>query len=298
MNSATSPKKSFLEVSIEAPSESVDSIADFLIENITGGNGIVLEDNDDSTIIKLYLRSDRDPENQLIRIRDFLAESWSLPGEDNARSVTTKEIDEIDWVQEYQRKFEPVTVDDIVVKSSWSDEVYPGKLVLTIEPKMAFGTGKHETTQLCIAAVRNCVHGGENILDLGTGSGVLAILAVKLGADHVFGLDIDPNAVENAAENALLNEVADKIDVAEGSMDKIEGTDIYDMVISNLIMEGIVELFDDFHRVLKPGGKMILSGILTQQVEELNEFLSQRNIKDYRITTLNEWACYELKSLR
>ncbi len=285
----------YIEITVTVPKESEEPVCNFLIDHIVGGNGLILEDVDDSISIRLYVGADHDPESEINRISRFLTDSALIPANGTESVISSKRIKNLDWIDVYKNAFDPVTVGDVVVKTVWTEEKFPGKHVITIEPKMAFGTGKHETTQLCIAAVRAEIQAGDKVLDLGTGSGILAILAAKLGASEIFGLDIDPYFKENAVENAQLNNVKNKIRFERGSMERVHHTDYYDVVVSNLITEGIIELFDSFVEACKPGGKMILSGIRTDQVDEMNTFFKDKDCTDFEITTLNEWACYVIR---
>ncbi len=285
----------FIEISVTAPKQAEEGLADFLIDNVAGGSGLVLEDQGSDVVIRLYVPGSRDAEIEIGKIRRFLIESDAVDAESAAGRIRSRRIREIDWILQYQRSFEPVEIGDVIIKSVWSDDDIPERLVISLEPKMAFGTGKHETTQLCVHAVRSAVTGGETVLDLGTGSGILAILAARLGASYVLGLDIDSAAVDNARENIKLNHVDDRVTIEFGSMQKVLERDYFDIVVSNLIRDGIFELFDDFLRVAKPGGLMILSGILIDQIEQMNRFFEHRGYHDFNITTKNEWACYSMR---
>jgi ribosomal protein L11 methyltransferase len=292
-NVSTDPSKACVEVSVTAPKTIEEELADFLIDNVVGGSGLILEDRNADVLIRFYVPCDGDAQLEPGKISRFLAQSGAVEVQSIPGRITSKRIREIEWVREYQRSFEPVEVGDVVIKSIWSENDPVDRIVIALEPKMAFGTGKHETTQLCVYAVRNAVKGGEIVLDLGTGSGILAILAAKLGAANVLGLDLNSAAVENARENIKRNEVNGRVTIEYGSMQKVKKRDHYDIVISNLIRDGIFELFDDFVRAAKPGGIMILSGILTDQIEEMNRFFERRGYADFEITTKNEWACYQ-----
>jgi ribosomal protein L11 methyltransferase len=285
----------YIEIGVTVPKSFEEELADYLIENITGGSGLVLEDQNDDVVIRFYIPADGTAEPEIERIGSFLAATGKVTAESIGSRITSKRINEIDWVTEYRKKFEPVEIGDVVVRSAWSNDKFPGKLVITIEPKMAFGTGRHETTQLCIEAVKRAVKDGDTVLDLGTGSGILAILAAKLGAVEILGLDINTAAVENARENAALNYVNDAIRIEFGSMHRVESQNHYDIVVSNLIRDGIFELFDDFVRATRPGGLMILSGILSNQIDEMNRFFERKGYSDFEITTKNEWVCYTMR---
>ncbi|MGB5138217.1 MAG: 50S ribosomal protein L11 methyltransferase [Candidatus Zixiibacteriota bacterium] len=182
-------------------------------------------------------------------------------------------------------------VDNLVIKSTWDQINYGDKLQIVIEPKMAFGTGHHETTQLCMAQLQKDIKPGDKMLDLGCGSGILSILAAKLGADASLGLDIDLAAIENAQENIELNQVSDRVTIKFGSMEKVNLIGYYDIVVSNLIKDEIYNLFENFMRCLKPGGILILSGILIEQEEEFVNFLKLKSITGNEITRKNDWIC-------
>ncbi len=285
----------YIEITVTVPKESEEPVCNFLIDHISGGNGLILEDVGEDISIRLYVDAEQDSDTEINKISRFISDSGLMSSGDSESRISSKRIKNLDWIEVYKNTFEPVTVGDVVVKAVWTPDEFPGKLVITIEPKMAFGTGKHETTQLCIAAVRANVTAGDRVLDLGTGSGILAILAARLGASEIYGLDIDPYFRENAIENAELNHVGEIITFERGSMEKVDRTDYYDVVISNLIKEGIVELFDSFVAACKPGGMLILSGIRTDQIDDMNAFFAEKGFVDCEITTLNEWACYVIK---
>jgi len=287
-----------VEVTLCVPKDTEEVVANFLIDHITGGNGLVLEDDEDdedNVIIRLYVKSRLTADSEISRIKTFLTNEQIATAQSVDGIIKSKHIKEIDWVAEYQRKFESVEIDDVVIKSHWCEKDYPGKLVITLDPKMAFGTGRHETTKLCVRAIVKTVRQGNRILDLGTGSAILAILAAKLGASEILGLDIDPGSIENALENILLNKVADRVTVVHGSMDLVVESNYYDIVVSNLIKDGIIQLFDDYIKAVKPGGLLILSGILTDQVESMCDFFSGKGCPDADITTMGEWACFVIR---
>lgn len=279
----------FLEVSCRCSPENEERLTAFITESVV--NSLVTEDDQDQVVIKFYLP--REPESEkLVRIlSDFLTNEEMVLSTEDQPAISIRPIEEIDWIRSYQESFRPVELNDLVIRSSWDQRDYSGKLEIIIEPKMAFGTGKHETTRLCLEQLQHEVKPGDKLLDLGVGSAVLSILAVKLGASECYGLDTDPVAVENALENIELNGVADRIEIAEGSMELVSKNGYYDIVVSNLIKEGIVELFDDFLRCVKPGGLIILSGILTTQEAEMVELIRSKGQERIEVTRLNEWIC-------
>ena len=175
-----------------------------------------------------------------------------------------RSIDEEDWAESWKAFFWPREITStIVVKPTWRDyDPQPGQQVIEIDPGMAFGTGTHPTTSLCIALLEKYLQPDDNVLDIGTGSGILLIAAARLGADRLSGIDLDPMAVEVAAGNLARNGIqADRFDLHCGDLaDTVSGT--YDLVVANILAEVILELLDDVAPILKPGGIFICSGII------------------------------------
>ncbi len=283
----------YVEVSCRCPRESEDQLSCFIIESIT--HALVAESADDHVVVKFYLPGDVDAEEKVQILRDYLLRKQILPLQLLPQAIRVSAIDEMDWIKVYQESFVPVTIGDIVVKTPWDNNECPGKLTLVIEPKMAFGTGHHETTQLCLAQLRSDVKRGHKVLDFGVGSGILSILAVKLGALECLGIDNDPIAIDNAHEAILLNGVADQIVVKLGSMEQVTRESYYDVVVSNLSRDGIIDLYDDFKKVARPGGVVILAGASANQEDELVAFLHQKGDNDIIVTRKNEWICFRVK---
>jgi len=287
--------KGYLEVSIIIPNRYEELLSNYIIEEVA--YGLVTEDLDDETKIICYILIDNGPYEKLEAIKAFITEKNMLSADQLKDKLKSKKIKDIDWIAQYQKEFKSVIVDNLVIKTPWDDNSYPDKKVITLIPKMAFGTGKHETTQLCLRAVRSEVKPGMKILDLGTGSGILSIYAAMLGATEIYGVDNDPEAIPNAIENAALNNISEDVySVSTGSMEQVTEVDYYDMVISNLIKEGILELFDRFVEVLKPGGTMILSGILDEQKSDMLEYFEKKISADIDTIQLNEWVCFILRT--
>jgi ribosomal protein L11 methyltransferase len=285
----------YLQVSIIIPSSHEELLSNFIIEEVA--NGLVTEDLDDDTKIICYIPIDNGPYDKLDAIKRFIIDRKMLSINQLENKFKSKTIKDIDWIIQYQKEFKSAVIDDLVIKTPWDETSYSDKKVITIMPKMAFGTGKHETTQLCIQAVKSEVKPGMKILDLGTGSGILSIYAAMLGATEILGVDNDPDAIPNAIENAALNNISEDVYTARtGSMEQVTQVKYYDMVISNLIKEGILELFDRFVEVLKPGGTIILSGLLVDQKNEMTEYFENKISSDMDIIQLNEWLCYILRT--
>jgi len=251
----------------------------------------VTEVSDNEFKVKFYLPVVEESREKVEMLGVYLVSRGLTTSDGLQDMISIKPIDDIDWVKSFQQSFQPVVVNNVVVRSIWDKTHFPGKVEIAIEPKMAFGTGQHETTQLCIAQLIKDIKPGDKVLDLGCGSGILSILAAKLGAAECLGLDIDLVAIDNAKENVVHNNAQDVVKVQFGSMDRITQIAYYDVVVSNLIKEEIFNLYENFMRCLKSEGILILSGILTEQEEEFQGFLKLKNPHGCLVSRKNEWIC-------
>lgn len=197
-----------------------------------------------------------------------------------ARTLVTSETEDKDWINNWKQYFKPFTVDDILIKPTWENvpEEDRGKLMIQIDPGTAFGTGQHETTQLCIRQLRKYMTAGAKVLDVGTGSGILGITALKLGAGEVWGTDLDENAITAVGENLRANGISDeRFHVVRGNLinDKVikdwAGYDRYDIVVANILADVIIQLLPVVPPHLKSGGVLIVSGILDTKEEAVRK---------------------------
>jgi ribosomal protein L11 methyltransferase len=225
------------------------------------------------------------------RVRGALAEALRVYGlaSSDVREMKFREVEGRDWLAEWKKGWRPVEVGRFVVAPPWSEvEERDGRILIRVEPGMAFGTGTHETTRLCLAAIEKHFGGG-SLLDVGTGTGILAIASAKLRpASRVEACDTDPLAVSVAEENARLNGVADRIDFRVGTVE--ETTASADLVCANLTADVI--------RPLLPAllgatcGRLVLSGILTTQVPQIAARLIELGAGDYEIIRDGEWVAF------
>lgn len=237
------------------------------------------------------------------RLRRALEELPAFGYDPGEFAVTTGSVREEDWAEAWKQCYKPVRVSErLTVKPVWEPyDPRPGEIVIELDPGMAFGTGTHPTTKLCLAALEKTVTGGETVIDVGTGSGILAIGAVKLGAARVLALDLDPVAVASAASNVRLNSLGDRIEVRRSDLLEILGSGEAvpaafrppaDLVTANLLAEIILRLADDVMRVLRPGGVFIASGIYENREDQtaraLREagFVEMERLREERWTAL------------
>jgi ribosomal protein L11 methyltransferase len=185
-----------------------------------------------------------------------------------------------------------------VIRPLWAEvEAQPGDVVVSLDPGMAFGTGTHPTTQLCLEALEDRVTPGLNALDLGTGSGILAIAAVKLGAAQVVALDNDLMAVRVAAENAAQNGVADRIITGHGSLESVLTTARrFDLIVVNILARVIIEMCGQgLGQTVRPGGHGIFSGIILDQADDVENALRQARLRPIARRLKGDWVAIEAR---
>lgn len=284
--------KNFIEIKLTLPKTFSELFGNLLVDN--GCKGYVTEEKGrDKIALKGYLKGKLKAASLLDKVNKYAESLRKLDKNDIEVKVELTEIKEEDWSKKWRRTFKPIRATDrIVVKPSWIKKRFPQKLVIEIEPKMAFGTGEHSTTRLCLGALEKYLKTGERVLDLGTGSGILAIAAAKLGAFYVLALDIDPDAISNARENIKKNKVQKTVDLRLRTLDNKMPANYFDLIAANLTKTQIIQLFDEMNRVLKKGGIFILSGIQNEENKEMEKFLLIKMILVKETLFEKEWVCF------
>lgn len=216
------------------------------------------------------------------------------------RTIVASETEDKDWINNWKQYFKPFTVDDILIKPTWEEipEEHQDKLLIQIDPGTAFGTGQHETTQLCIRQLRKYITEETRILDVGTGSGILGITALKLGAREVFGTDLDENAIVAVRENLEANQISpDSFSVLQGNIIDDQavqdqaGYECYDIVVANILADVIILLQKEIPVHLKKGGIFITSGIINMKEEAVKAALAENEALEVIETTYQgEWV--------
>ena len=219
-------------------------------------------------------------------------------------TVTVDETEDIDWINNWKQYFHQFYIDDILVIPSWEEVKVEdqNKMILHIDPGTAFGTGMHETTQLCIRQLRKYITPETELLDVGTGSGILAILALMFGAKHAVGTDLDPCAVEAVRENMEVNNIpADAFKMMIGNIitdkavqDEV-GYECYDIVVANILADVLVPLTPVIVNQLKPGGIYITSGIIDDKEETVVEAVKAAGLEVLEVTYQGEWVSVTAK---
>lgn len=216
------------------------------------------------------------------------------------RTLTASETEDKDWINNWKQYFKPFTVDDILIKPTWEEipKEHQDKLLIQIDPGTAFGTGQHETTQLCIRQLRKYIAGDTRVLDVGTGSGILGITALKLGANGGFGTDLDEHAITAVLENLEANQIdRERFQVIQGNIiddKKIQeqvGYECYDIAVANILADVIIMLQAQIPAHLKSGGIFITSGIINMKEQAVTEPLRANGALEIIETTYQgEWV--------
>ena len=229
-----------------------------------------------------------DTEQDASAIDAALSESLGiyLIASNAVKSITNRAVEETDWLAEWKRHWKPTEIGKFIIAPPWSEVEKSDKIVIRIEPNMAFGTGTHETTQLCLTAIGENYAEGASFLDVGTGTGILAIALAKLSAtSKIFACDTDTDSVKIAKENGIANGVGKLIEFVEGPISG--ATPAYDFVCANLTIDVIVPILSLL--IDKTKFILLLSGILAEQKSEIVEELLKFRILDYEITQSGEW---------
>jgi ribosomal protein L11 methyltransferase len=204
-----------------------------------------------------------------------------------------RKIKDKNWIEESKSNFEPIFVtDDIVIIPNWDGSSFPDRIVIRIKPGMAFGTGAHATTQLCMRAIKKYLKSGDRVVDVGCGSGILSILSAKLGASFVLGLDIDQDAIENASENLTLNQVENLVEIRQGTVSASIPAESFNLAVANLNKREIFESFEKIKMQINDKGVFIFSGILKEEENEANDFFQKKSLKSVEIVRQDDWVCF------
>ena len=242
----------------------------------------------DTVIIHIYLEPGASPVEMLA----LIAARMEAAG--IAYAVETEGVEQEDWQNGWRKYYHPMDIGSrLAIVPSWQ-EYDTDRVKLILDPGLAFGTGGHETTSLCLEALDQRVRGGERVLDIGTGSGILAIAALKLGAASAEGVDIDPVAVRTAGENAALNGVADKLTVLVGNLsDKASGK--YDIITANIVANAIISLAPSVPGLMAEGAAFIASGIIDSRKDEVIAALEKAGLSVQEIKEKRGWECIVCK---
>lgn len=303
----------WIEVTIKTTTEAVEAITNILDDLRTGG--VMIEDpkdfffqkkneldwdyveeevfnkrNIEGVLIKTYISEERNVMELVETIKQKVSALTGFGIDIGEGSVSLGQVNEEDWANEWKKYYKPTKIGEkLVVKPTWEDyEVQSGDLVIELDPGMAFGTGTHETTTMCMRELEKYVTEDSKVFDIGCGSGILAIAAAKLGAKDVIAVDLDEVAVKVAAENVAHNHVQDSVQVLHGNLIDVV-SDKADVVVANIIADIIKILAKDVHSCMKEDAVFISSGIIHAKVDEVKESLIENGFEIIEVKTLGEW---------
>jgi ribosomal protein L11 methyltransferase len=284
--------KRWLVVELHLPKEFGEAVSNFLIEQ--GATGIEeLEGDMKWDRLRTYFQGDGKEKGVLHVLRRYLKSLKKIRPEIPRPRVKTATLPEQDWGENWKRFFKPVHVTSkFVVKPPWSRiRLKRGQIPIDIAPGMAFGTGTHATTILCIRTLEEELHhGGLSVLDVGTGSGILSIVAAKSGAKEVWGIDIDGVAVENARENVEKNHVSDIVKIRKGSIGDLHKK--FNVIVANIDLKSLRRMRKPLTSHLNDRGLLILSGILEEEKERIRKhYLETGLLRWIKETQEGEWVC-------
>lgn len=242
--------------------------------------------------LKAYFSESKDIIEIIETITNNIEAKPLLTGEKPLGKVIISQVDEADWAESWKQYYKPKRIGkSIVIKPSWrSFEAGPQDLIIELDPGMAFGTGTHETTIMCTEALESYLKHGSIVFDVGCGSGILSIVAARLGAKEVVGIDMDELCVKVSNENILINHVEDIIEIKKGNLlEVIKGK--ANIIVANIIAEIIVRMTKDIRNFLEEDGIFITSGIIVEKISMVERALLENGFKILEVKTLNSWAC-------
>jgi ribosomal protein L11 methyltransferase len=263
-----------------------------------------LGEDDGKAIVSFYISSEEDIEDTIKRVQEGL-EDLSTFVEVGNRKIMISNTEDTDWINNWKQYFKPFRVaDDIIIKPTWEklEDRKDNDLVIEIDPGTAFGTGSHETTRLCIQGLRKYIKDDTVLLDVGSGSGILSIIGIKLGARLALGTDIDPNAIDAMVENANVNGVTKEQFIVkagnlieDGKLQEEVGYEKYDIVVANILADVIIPLSGEIGKHLKKDGIYITSGIIYMKRDEVKEAIERNGFTIIETNEMGEWVSFVAK---
>jgi ribosomal protein L11 methyltransferase len=290
--------RQWVALTLLIPQEFLEPVSNFLMEQ--GATGLEEEIREDSKeiVLKTYFPRDGRERRAIAGLHRYMRSLSTLFSRKVSYRLSSAVIPEQDWGENWKQFFKPVRIGStLVVYPPWEKaRLKKGQIPVEITPGMAFGTGTHATTQLCIEALEKRVRRrrGTTVLDVGTGSGILSIVAAKLGVQEVWGIDTDPVAVEVARENVEKNGVKAQVRIRRGDVGRIQKT--FDCVVANIDFKGLKRLKGPLIRRLNDKGFLILSGILKEEQDRIrHDYLKTRVLRVVEMKHREEWACLVFK---
>lgn len=299
------------EISIQTTHEATEAVANIFHE--LGSSGVVIEDpelvnnyrrsgvwdycdipeavNTEIVTVKAYLPVDEELDDKLKIFEERVNDLAEHQLDKGCGNINCQEVQEEDWASSWKEFFHPIKVGEkIVIKPTWENyDAAEDDIVLELDPGMAFGTGTHHTTVMCIRVLDEVLQSGQSVFDIGTGSGILSVVAAKLGACEVRAIDLDPVAVRVAGENVVANNVQDIVKVSQGDLlTGLEGQ--ADILVANIVADVIIQLSRDVPGRLKDDGLFIASGIITERMSEVTAAMLDNNLIVEKVIEEGGWV--------
>ena len=310
-NKAEEKKEDWLKIELFTPTELSDALTNFLTE--IGAQGAFQEspepqsprDFPETTLretLKAFLPCDVNLEQRLAKLRTYLDSVAEIFPELEKPGFRTEVVRDPDWGEAWKKYFKPLRVSrNLVIKPTWERFTQKrGDIVIEIDPGMAFGTGQHASTRMCLEAIEaifieDRTFEKSRVLDVGTGTGILGIACAKLGAKQVLCVDNDPLATKIAQENVLVNRVEDRVTVAHRDIATL--AEPFPLIVANLTAKILSELCSHLVRLVSPGGRLVIAGIIEQNRPDIEAHFLGSSFTLHRLITEKEWVCYVLKKV-
>lgn len=295
------------EIKVEVPAELGEVIAEVFQEE--GAGGVVYEDPDildenlckddeylgteayrmvpDKYAVKAYFPVDDLLGERLVRLKEGMSRILGY-----VPDFSLTQVQEEDWAEAWKTYFKPERIGKVVIKPSWEEyDPASDEVIVELDPGMAFGTGTHPTTRLCITLLQDLASGQRDMLDIGTGSGILALVAAKLGISKILATDIDPLAVRVAAENIGRNQMEAAIEVMVGDLVDLNQQGKFRLVVANIITDAILKLIPGLPKVLEPDGLFLASGIIEERNHEVKAAFEKYGLTLVKSLSDQGWVC-------
>lgn len=303
----------WFEIAIHTTNEAVEPVSNILHE--AGASGVVIEDPlelikerdnifgeiyqlnpadypNEGVIVKAYMPVTSFLSETIEAIRDSINNLSSFDIDLGQNAVSISEVHEEEWATAWKKYYHPVKISErFTIVPTWEEyePVSSDELIIELDPGMAFGTGTHPTTVMCIQALERTIQEGDLVVDVGTGSGVLSIASALLGAKQIRALDLDEVAVESAKMNVELNKVQERVDVSQGNL--LDGVEQQaDVVVANILAEIILRFTGDVGNVVKPGGYFIASGIINPKKDEVKDAIISSGFTIEETIQMEDWV--------
>ncbi len=308
----------WVELIVHTTTEGSEAVSNILIEQGAGGTMVedradipdpskphgyweiidprLLDEMPEDVLVHAWFQPDEAFQSRYAALQLALESMRTQEPEYGTLKLDSKAVRDEDWSEVWKKFYKPFyIVDHLMIKPSWeSVSPAPEDLVMELDPGMAFGSGTHETTGMCMSMLADTIQGGEQVIDMGTGSGILAIGAAMLGAEHVLAIDIDPDAVRVAGENVARNAVAGRITVRQGNLLEREDA-VCDICVANIISDIIIHFAKPLKAHIVPGGLFLCSGVTRPRGDEVQAALEKAGYIIERRLERGEWVAFHCR---